>query len=56
MFGKVIAFLQIPYGLGKSLPGFFVVCGFRTGLVSPLVNRNGKNLCRFIVFHLWGFK
>ena len=47
MFGKAIAFLQIPFGLGKSLPSFFVVCGFRTGLVSPLVNQNWQEIVPF---------
>ena len=56
MFGKAIAFLQIPFGLGKSLPSFFVVCGFRTGLVSPLVNQNWQEFVPFFCFPSLGFK
>ena len=56
MFGKAIALLQIPYGLGKSLPSFFVVCGFRTGLVSPVVNQNWQEFVPFFCFPSLGFK
>ena len=52
---KVIAFLQIPFGLGKSLPGFFVACGFRTGLVSLLVNQNWQEFVHFFCFPSLGF-
>ena len=56
LIGKAIAFLQIPFGLGKSLPSFFVVCGFRTGLVSPLVNQNWQEFVPFFCFPSLGFK